>query len=273
MLYNNFPFSEPDIVSGDGVYSRYLTKYPATRIYSFTISVDDNNNQAVFVTKGEPIVKKPPKAGVSTCYGSTVPIPPNRKKKIGVFKPHLIGPSVDIKSIPLSLEKIQPGKIGDLQITVVNEKQQLLARWTAPGDDFSDGHVITYTFVFSQKTEELLTPSVNAPPLDGLKRNDEPGQSISHVINFKYYNKDYYVGTFSFDEFGNRGNMSNIVLVNVPAPPAEDQGNENTELIVHKIQTNWPLIGTISSADNSSYPNICVLFKKIPCEPKFLDQT
>ena len=137
-MNHHFHFSEPDIVSGDGVYSRYLTKYPATGRYSFTISVDDNNNQAVFVTKGEPIVKKPPNAGVSTRYGSTVPIPPNRKKKIGVF---------------------------------------------------------------------------------------EPGQSISHVINFKYYNKDYYVGTFFFDEFGNRKNMSNIVLVNVPAPPAEDQGN------------------------------------------------
>ena len=85
-LFDN-GFGEPDIVGGDGIYSRHLTKYPATGRYSFTISVDDNNNQAVFVTKGEPIVKKPPKAGVSTCYGSTVPIPPNRKKKIGVFEP------------------------------------------------------------------------------------------------------------------------------------------------------------------------------------------
>merc|ERR1719427_628598 len=116
------------------------------------------------------------------------------------------------------------------------------------GGDFSDGHVISYRFVFSQKIEELLTSSVNAPPLDGLRRSDEPGQSVSHVINFKYYNKDYYVGIFSFDEFGNRGNMSNIVLVNVPAPPAEAPGNENTEPIVHKIKTNWPLIGSIIGA-------------------------
>ena len=64
-LFDN-GFGEPDIVGGDGIYSSHLTKYPATGSYSFTISVDDNNNQAVFVTKGEPIVKKPPNAGVST---------------------------------------------------------------------------------------------------------------------------------------------------------------------------------------------------------------
>jgi len=244
----NFSFLEPDIVGGDGVYSRYLTKYPAQGRYSFSISVDDNNNQAVFVTKGGPTVKKPPKAGVSTCCGSNVPIPDNRKKKIGVFKRHLMGPSVEVKSIPLSSEKIRPGKIGDLQITILKEKQQLLAGWTAPGGDFSDGRVITYRFVFSQKIEELLTPSVNAPALDGLKRSDEPGQSVSHVINFKYYNQDYYVGIFAFDEFGNRGNMSNIVLVNVPAPPAAPPGNENMKPIVHKIQTPWTLIGAIIGA-------------------------
>ena len=68
--------------------------------------MDDNNNKAVFVTKGGPTVKKPPKAGVSTCCGSNVPIPDNRKKKIGVFKRHLMGPSVDVKNIPLSSEKI-----------------------------------------------------------------------------------------------------------------------------------------------------------------------
>jgi len=244
VLFDN-GLGEPDIVGGDGVYSRYLTLYPAPGRYSFSISVDDNNDRAVFVTKGGPTVKKPPKAGVSTCCGSSVPLPDERTKKIGVFKRHLTGPSVDVKSIPLSSEKIRPGKIGDLRITVLKEKQQLLAGWTAPGGDFSDGRVKTYRFVFSQKIEELLTPSVNAPALDGLKRSDEPGQSVSHVINFKYYNQDYYVGIFAFDELGNRGNMSNIVLVNVPAPPAEAPGNENIQPIVHKIQTPWTLIGAI----------------------------
>lgn len=239
---------EPDIVGGDGVYSRYLTRYPAPGRYSFSIFVDDNNNQAEYVRAGGPAVKKPPKAGVSTCCGSTVPLPANRKKKIGVFKRHLMGPSVEVKNVPLYSEKMRPGKIGDLKITVLKEKQQLRAGWTAPGGDFSDGRVITYRFVFSQKIEELLTPSVNAPALDGLKRSDEPGESVSHDIKFPYYNQDYYVGIFAFDEFGNRGNMSNIVLVSVPAPPAAPPGNENTEPIVHKIQTPWTLIGAIIGA-------------------------
>merc|ERR1719461_2336680 len=74
VLFDN-GLGEPDIVGGDGVYSRYLTLYPAPGRYSFSISVDDNNDRAVFVTKGGPTVKKPPKAGVSTCCGSSVPLP------------------------------------------------------------------------------------------------------------------------------------------------------------------------------------------------------
>ena len=34
--------SEPDLVSGDGVYSRYLTTYPGVGTYSVAIIASDN---------------------------------------------------------------------------------------------------------------------------------------------------------------------------------------------------------------------------------------
>ena len=34
--------SEPDLVSGDGVYSRYLTTYPGVGTYSVAIIATDN---------------------------------------------------------------------------------------------------------------------------------------------------------------------------------------------------------------------------------------
>ena len=146
-------------------------------------------------------------------------------------------------------DTIRPGKIGDLQLTVLKaDEQQLLARWTAPGGDFSDGQVMTYRFVYSQKMEELLTPATTAPALDGLKRADTGGQVVSHLINFNAAAADYYVGLYAFDEAGNRGAMSNIVLVNVPPPTHPPNTTGTMEPIVSADTTDWTLIGAIIGA-------------------------
>ena len=213
--------------------------------------MNDNNNAAMTVTAGPPTVFKPPKLGPPTCCGSRIPIPANRKQKIGPFERQITGTPLMLASVPPppgGEDVIRPGKIGDLQVTVLRERQQLLAKWTAPGGDFNDGAVMTYRFVFSQKIEELLTPSLNAPALDGLKRTDTPGQSVSYVINFKYYAQDYYVGLYAFDEAGNRGNMSNIVIVNVPPPLVEPTEPGAMEPIVLKSPTDWTMIGAIIGA-------------------------
>jgi hypothetical protein len=218
---------------------------------SFQVHVNDNNNNAVTVTAGPPTVFKPPKLGPPTCCGSRIPVPTNRKQRIGSFERQLAGSPLMLSRVPPppgGEDGIRPGKIGDLQVTVLRERQQLLAKWTAPGGDFNDGTVMTYRFVFSQKIEELLTPSLNAPALDGLKRSDTPGQSVSYVINFKYYSQDYYVGLYAFDESGNRGNMSNIVIVNVPPPPVEPTEPGAMEPIVLKTPTDWTMIGAIIGA-------------------------
>ena len=166
---------------------------------------------------------------------------------MGVFRRSLPSPlTLALTGVPTDTSGFRPGKIGDLEITLLREKQQLLASWTAPGGDYSDGQVKTYRFVYSQKIEELLSPSVNALALVGFKREDSPGQRVSHVINFKYYSQDYYVGLFAFDEFGHRGNMSNLVLVNVPPPPASTVGSQTEEPTAYTVgPTDWTLIGAI----------------------------
>jgi hypothetical protein len=217
------------------------------------VYVNDNNNAAMTVTAGPPTVFKPPKLGPPTCCGSRLPLPPNRLARIGPFQRQLAanGPITITDVPPTDNDVIRPGKIGDLSINVLRERQQLLAKWTAPGGDFNDGTVMTYRFVFSQKLEELLTPSLNAPALDGLKRADTPGQAVSYVINFKYYSQDYYVGLYAFDEAGNRGNMSNIVIVNVPPPPidtTEPSGGAMEPIVLNKTPTDWTMIGAIIGA-------------------------
>merc|ERR1719461_399421 len=118
VLFDN-GLGEPDIVRGDGVYSRYLTRYPTPGRYTFSISVDDNNGSAVTVvsTKGSgrsdtvpAVPKKPLKAGISTCCGSSVPVSQESLKKTGVFRRRFDGlpASVEVRSIPLSPERIRP---------------------------------------------------------------------------------------------------------------------------------------------------------------------
>jgi hypothetical protein len=236
-------------VSGDGVYSRFLTSYPGPGLYSIQVFATDGQGRAVYVSaSATPTVPAPLAPGPAACCGSRVPVPASRQSPTGVFRRSLSSPLVlQLGAVPADLSAFRPGKIGDLQITILKDKQQLLASWTAPGGDFGDGQVSTYRFVYSQKIEELLSPSVNAPALYGLKRQDEPGQRVSHVINFKYYNQDFYVGLFAFDEFGNRGNMSNLVLVNMPAPPATTDGTLPGRQPAREgpDMTDWTLIGGI----------------------------
>ena len=44
-----FTISDPDIVSGDGIYTRYLGHYLDAGRYRFNILVDDNENNAFYV--------------------------------------------------------------------------------------------------------------------------------------------------------------------------------------------------------------------------------
>lgn len=106
--------------------------------------VDDNDGSAVTVTAGPATVHKPPKVGVNTCCGSRIPVPVDRTERTGLFRRTLDGPSAVIRRLPPPGDNIRPGKIGDLELTVVPDEQQLVARWTAPGGDFNDGAVMTY---------------------------------------------------------------------------------------------------------------------------------
>jgi len=240
-------YGEPDLTSGDGIYSRYVTQYPATGKYTYKVYVDDNGGAAATVTPGPAVVFKPEKPGINTCCGSRVPIPADRTRPIGLFRRTAEGPAVAVTSLPAA-NKIRPGKIGDFSVSVLGDTQRLVAHWTAPGGDFNDGAVMTYRFVFSEKVTDMLTPSVSAPALDGLKRSDPAGSDMTKEINFEYYGADYYVGIYAFDEAGNRGTMSNLVIVNVPPPPTVPLTNGTMQPILKKKTTDWTLIGAIIGA-------------------------
>ena len=72
-----FFFADPDLVSGDGIYSRYLTSYSSRGRYKFFVSADDNENTAYTIQvgrQGRAMPMKPPTPGMPVCCGSQVKV-------------------------------------------------------------------------------------------------------------------------------------------------------------------------------------------------------
>ena len=227
----------------DGIYSGFVTQYPGPGRYAISVRVTDNTGGAKRLTRAQDIGVIPS----LPCCGSTVPISQERLVKIGRFSRIQEGLIVDVDTVDIPREEtdkfIQPGKIGDLSIEVSNTSQ-LSMTWTAPGGDFNAGSVVTYRFVYSHNVEELVR--IGTPPaLDGLKRTDVAGTRVRHVINFPYYNQDYYIGVAASDAAGNRGAMSNIVLVNIAGPDTGNTEDSVSPSTGRGTDTNWILIGAI----------------------------
>ena len=243
LLTDIFLISEPDTVGSDGIYSGLVTTrgYPGPGQFSLAVRASDGAGRARVITR--------PLEADEACCGSRVPVSPENTEHIGVFSRLADPVSVEVSEVSLEEDTITPGKIGDLSILVSSpgNGSQLILEWTAPGGDFNDGSVVTYRFVFSHNIEELLNPGGTPPALDGLKRTDTAGQRIRHVINFPFYNQDYYIGVAASDQRGNRGSMSNVVLVNIPAPPGPgDHQSGLADAAGRNVNTNWILIGAVA---------------------------
>ena len=109
-------FTDPDLVSGDGIYSRYLTTYPSPGKYVFTITVTGNSNTT------------------------------------GIFTRTLPGPVVDITSVE-GVVVFPPAKIGDLSAVYDNNNSHLLLSWTTPSSDYT---VTSYHLLYSPSCDSLL---------------------------------------------------------------------------------------------------------------------
>jgi len=128
----------------------------------------------------------------------------------------------------------------------MSQKQELEAVWTAPGDDYNDGQVDSYVFVYSEDISDLLSPTSKTLQLIKLKRNDNAGDRVQYTIeNFKKYSRDYYIAVRAIDEAGNAGRLSNLVRVNIPAPPSSSTVNINSTPIPPPSTTDWTMIGVL----------------------------
>ena len=139
------------MVSGDGIYSRYLTQYHGAGRYSFDISVHDNHHQAFTIrpaflnrqqsndgkTFGGRSKKSIIGSAGSDCCGSTITISTEDQIPTGAFNRKTLGPVLHLLSVPPSdVDMLPPAQVKDLKIQVLPKSGQLMASWTAPGSYF-----------------------------------------------------------------------------------------------------------------------------------------
>ena len=151
-------FADPDLMSGDGIYSRHLTIYPSPGRYIFTITVTDNSNTAYVHRVGEDVDAHPQDLPVTVCCGSSREVPASQRQATGQFIRTAAGPVLDIVSVEMDRDIFPPATIGDLGVTYNSDEEELIASWTAPGGDYNDGEVSGYHLVYSASIDSMLQP-------------------------------------------------------------------------------------------------------------------
>lgn len=253
-------FPDPDLISGDGLYSLHLTRFPVTGRYRVTIHVDDNENRA-FVARAITTTRSGTGAAsaqpVAPCCGSVVALHPEQTEKTGIFRRSVPGPVTTLARVPgQSEDALPPARIGDLRVTALpgkNRGDHFLASWTAPGGDYNAGSVASYRFVFSEDISALLDPSREAEVLLGIDRMEQAGTKASFDFRFPRYDRDYYLAVLAFDLSGNRGKVSNLVHLRVESPPAlagvPANGGDGSAPFLDLgggKDMNWILVGAIA---------------------------
>ena len=233
---------DPDLTRGDGVYSRYMTQYPAVGRYTFTITVSDNSGEAVFLIKSENITER--------CCGSFLEFDTSELTGTGAFSRQFSVPAINLIQVPdrNTEDRMPPSKIGDLKMEVLPESEALLAMWTAPGDDFDMGSVAGYRFLFASSMAELLDHTQEPAVLETLVRTDKTGTQTSHQFKFNYFEEEFYIGLVAHDDFNNTGKISNIVPVLMPALHVESVAStdDKSQIIsIGSLQSDWTLIAAV----------------------------
>ncbi|XP_018012882.1 calcium-activated chloride channel regulator 1 [Hyalella azteca] len=181
----------PDMMSGDGVYSRYVPNL-TTGKFSVTIYVEGTLGQYSFA----------------------------RHVRLGVL--NIISSTPDVDAIP-------PARVVDLRMAFLpGTTNQISFTWTAPGNDFDYGTADRY-MVKVGPTPDLEDGEYSF--LENWPAPLEASTIQQHTIEWANYDTVSYVGIYAVDEEGNTPSLSNLVTVFIPAPPTTTASSRFFELM------------------------------------------
>ncbi len=280
-------FLDPDMTAGDGIYSRYMTSYHTAGRYEFIITATDNNRRAYKVLaprQSRAVLQteqhsqyvavkveddsEPPSEALNRCCGSRTPplTDESLRRATGAFMRQRRGPVIHLLSVPNGLrDNFPPARIPDLRLEQLERKAALLATWTAPGDDYNGGGAVSgYRFVVAHNASGLLIPT--RPRYETLaefsRTGEASGTQTSYQLAFPYLDKDLYVAMKAFDDNGNEGKISNLVLVRINSSQVDGADNERLQ------QTPIPGSATAVAAaqdDGVMIGILCGTFVVIAC--------
>ena len=238
MIYS----SDPDIQSGDGVYSRYITWTPGPGEIHINVMITNADGQAYSITPGPTLFKQPAQLKIPTCCGSSVQVPMNRRKKLDTFERlH----STIINAIPAyDQDYIPPAKISDFAAEV-HGNSNITMSWTAVGGDKLDGQTDVYRLHFSKNVTELVIEE--STQFLEFTEYGLPGSkvrySVSAIDTAQPYYGYVYMALQAGDMGANFGRFSNLVLVDFGDNP--DSYSTQPSGIESIITEDWTLIGGI----------------------------
>ena len=257
-IYPKLYFADPDLTSGDGIYSRYITHYPAPGRYSFIVNANNNKDRAYTIQigrGGRSMPTKPPKPNFPVCCGSDIHVPRDLRSTppTGNFvRTSETTPTIHLLSVPNDIngDKMPPSRIGNLKIKQDYGKSELLAEWISPGGNYDSGFVSGYNFIYSDSISEMLNKANSNNPsqlnvLHRVQRRDNSGLRVSHTFTFKEYDKIFFVGLYAYDQSGNSGRLSNIIKIRMPRTGGPDPGPGPTD---PTSTTNWLTVGIIAAS-------------------------
>ncbi|XP_044735945.1 calcium-activated chloride channel regulator 1-like [Chrysoperla carnea] len=136
---------EPDIVKGDGVYTRYYnTAAGGPGTYTFEVTVTDNGNA---YAKTEAISKPNDKP----CCGSSIPT--SAVSPLASFQRFLPPVTVHVTAEDIANSIPQIGRIGDLRVHILNDELKARLIWTAP--DMGGTNVARYEIKYANSVEDI----------------------------------------------------------------------------------------------------------------------
>ena len=105
---------DPDLVRGDGIYSRYVTRYLTPGRYRFKVEVTDNEGEAftpsAFMDSNLLNVEAVPDQLIAPCCGSVVHVEEQDREPTGAFDRVGSGPVIHLFQVPdPSVDLMPPG--------------------------------------------------------------------------------------------------------------------------------------------------------------------
>ncbi|KAK9507731.1 hypothetical protein O3M35_007519 [Rhynocoris fuscipes] len=242
---------DPDIMKGDGVYSRYFSAcMGGTGEYTFEVTVSDNGNTAYTWQYGHqyegPLLTDVP------CCGSSMPAP--TVEPLSPFQ-RVLPP------LTIHIEKTDSvsGRVGDLHAVILPADLKARLIWTAP--DMGGKSVVKYELKYANSIGDILDgfntafPWVHGSSPFPLTPGSETTFTLDFTRNPSLLDQTLYFAIRGFTDLSEQakpGPISNWVRVNVPSPPPPPP-------VITSTSTAYPIWPP--QQEESAVPNLAETFE------------